>query len=296
MNTCLKQLICAVCFLSVTATVGAKETVWLNPGDVPTYNWEEDIRYRVNYDDGVGAIMYFGDGYDENAGTAFFDIDSLEERINTDFRWHETRRKEYKTNIKVWLDKTLFIEDIRLDPYLAKYLVMLPYPAKLFEAEGTLSSGKKHTITAKLGTIPRVKKDFDLRMHPGIFPTKDWNKVYAGGGGGRNLVRKCVSSPENGPLKRMRVTLKKHPLFAPEGDRIIGELTFHMPVYEFYSTNFWFLSELRPPETRTKEDAFTLEAECETRKGVMFRSTKKVIIPAIIQHQWGSQGPYIMSE
>jgi len=282
MNIYLKQLICAVCFLSIASAAAATETIWLQPDEIPTWDWDKkSIRYRINYDDGAGATMDFGDGYDKRAGTAFFDIDFLKDRTKTVYQWNDTQREEHKTKIKVWLDKTLFIEDTQMDTYLAKYLVSFPYPAKLFEAEGTLSSGKTHTITAKLGTIPRVNKDFDLRKRPD-YPPKEWNKVYAGGGGGRNLVRKCVSSPEKGPLKRMRVTIKKHPLFAPEGDRIVSELTFHMPVYEFYSTNFWFLSKLRPLEARTQEDAFTLEAECETRKGVMFRSTKKVIVPAII--------------
>ncbi len=259
------------------------EDIWFKRGEVPVWNQSIYSTYKVKLTDTAEPVigtMGLDDGYEgKYAGLIGFDIFDSAELKRLKGHWRELTPEIYKQRTRVWLDGKLYFEDVTHDVstyLLGKYLIGFPYPVKSFHTEIKLSTDKTYRMGIGIPGIPNTKLGYDLRRHPDA-PKSDWNRMKLSAGS--VLVRHCISSPQHGPIKKLRAILHKHPLFAPKSDILLAETTVQMPVYEIYLQQGWGIEWLIPRERRLSEDyKYTVTGECETADGSIFRTTKTITI------------------
>ncbi len=280
-----------VFILLCTSTFVHAEKIWFDKTETPLWNGSIYTTYHVKLDSRVHGIMGVYDGSFTNngktisygAGGIVFNIFDIKDRKRIRDSRFELSPQVFPVNTKIWIDGELFIEELYPDINVAQMLIEFPYAIKQVDIETKFNTGKSYRMAIKIDKIPYLKAGYDMRQKTGT-SRGDWdtwnikNSMIIGTGPGL-IVNHCVSSRKAGYIKSMESTLQKHPIFSPDGDRSLGKILVHIPVYQVHVQRFWRLPMEVPPDKRYEDHYLKVSGVCETVTGKKFTTTRDIKIP-----------------
>ncbi len=267
----------------------------VKPVEIPEWDGNTDVGYVFGKTEGspIYGRLFIDAGPAELGFGAGFIIIGIDRRSEAQgwvkgadgekhWEWPKVTIKVFR----VWINGKLYLEDHNPDPRSTNYGTKIPYPSERIRVQFELNTGRKVGMILKIKPgIPGIDVKHDSRKYPSS-ETPYLDHVWAHFVYPQIFVRACLSKPKNGKVKWMKVVLLKHPFLSPKGDLVIGETFVYIPVYELAirGDKFWY--DTRPPELLHYDVPFKITAECETTKGIHFKTTFEYVLKRQ-QHQQG---------
>ena len=174
-----------------------------------------------------------------------------------------------------------------------RYTMSLPFRPKKITVSMTLSTGGRYTLPIEIDENMPFDRTYDARTQenikkPGDLVEDSLTTPYQDQVGTHVIFPStaclnitvnsaCAGSKAKGRIVHTSLILKKHPRFAPEGDRLLRETHYHQPIY-VTGESVTMKARITPDMVNTMADVKLL-ARCETDKGHSFIKTFRHKMP-----------------